>query len=83
MGWSDLGIMGFRENLDACRHPAGCTDMALFADGDTGYGNAVNTYFTVRGFEDAGLAGVMIEEQVWPKRCGHMKVRRSSRWPRG
>jgi 2-methylisocitrate lyase-like PEP mutase family enzyme len=47
--------------------------MALFADGDTGYGNAVNAYFTARGFEDAGLAGVMIEDQVWPKRCGHMK----------
>lgn len=73
MGWADLGIMGFRENLEACRYLAGCTDMALFADGDTGYGNAVNTYFTVRGFEDAGLAGVMIEDQVWPKRCGHMK----------
>ena len=73
MGWSDLGIMGFRENLEACRYLVGCTNMALFADGDTGYGNAVNTYFTVRGFEDAGLAGVMIEDQVWPKRCGHMK----------
>jgi len=73
MGWPDLGIMGFRENLDACRYLAGCTDMALFADGDTGYGNAVNVHFTVRGFEDAGLAGVMIEDQVWPKRCGHMK----------
>ena len=65
--------MGFRENLEACRHLAACTDMALFGDADTGYGNAVNVFFTVRGFEDAGLAGVMIEDQVWPKRCGHMK----------
>jgi len=73
MGWADVGIMGFRENLEACRYLAGCSGMALFADGDTGYGNAVNTYFTARGFEDAGLAGVMIEDQVWPKRCGHMK----------
>ncbi|MGH8630311.1 MAG: isocitrate lyase/PEP mutase family protein, partial [Burkholderiales bacterium] len=73
MGWADVGIMGFRENLEACRYMAGCTGMALFADGDTGYGNAVNVHFTVRGFEDAGLAGVMIEDQVWPKRCGHMK----------
>lgn len=73
MGWADLGIMGFRENLDACRHMAACTDMALMGDADTGYGNAVNVFFTVRGFEDAGLAGVMIEDQVWPKRCGHMK----------
>jgi 2-methylisocitrate lyase-like PEP mutase family enzyme len=73
MGWADVGIMGFRENLEACRYMAGCTGMALFADGDTGYGNAVNVHFTARGFEDAGLAGVMIEDQVWPKRCGHMK----------
>lgn len=73
MGWADLGVMGFRENLEACRYLVSCTNMALFADGDTGYGNAVNTYFTVRGFEDAGVAGVMIEDQVWPKRCGHMK----------
>ena len=73
MGWADVGIMGFRENLEACRAMAGCTGMALFADGDTGYGNAVNVHFTARGFEDAGLAGVMIEDQVWPKRCGHMK----------
>jgi 2-methylisocitrate lyase-like PEP mutase family enzyme len=73
MGWADLGIMGFRENLDACRYLVGCTDIAMFADGDTGYGNAVNVHFTVRGFEDAGVAGVMIEDQVWPKRCGHMK----------
>ncbi|HVE49323.1 MAG TPA: isocitrate lyase/PEP mutase family protein [Casimicrobiaceae bacterium] len=73
MGWADLGIMGYRENLDACRHMAACTEMALMGDADTGYGNAVNVHFTVRGFEDAGLAGVMIEDQVWPKRCGHMK----------
>ena len=73
MGWADVGIMGFRENLEACRYLAGCSGMALFADGDTGYGNAVNVHFTARGFEDAGLAGVMIEDQVWPKRCGHMK----------
>ncbi|HET7098137.1 MAG TPA: isocitrate lyase/PEP mutase family protein [Casimicrobiaceae bacterium] len=73
MGWADLGIMGFRENLDACRHIAACTNMALMGDADTGYGNAVNVHFTIRGFEDAGLAGAMIEDQVWPKRCGHMK----------
>jgi len=73
MGWADVGIMGFRENLDACRHLVSCTNMALFGDADTGYGNAVNVFFTVRSFEDAGLAGVMIEDQVWPKRCGHMQ----------
>jgi len=72
LGWADKGIMGFEENLRACRAIAACTDLPLRADADTGYGNAVNVHFTVRGFEDAGLAAVMIEDQVWPKRCGHM-----------
>jgi len=72
LGWADKGIMGYEENLRACRAIAACTDLPLRADADTGYGNAVNVHFTVRGFEDAGLAAIMIEDQVWPKRCGHM-----------
>jgi 2-methylisocitrate lyase-like PEP mutase family enzyme len=51
----------------------GCFDLPTMADADTGYGNAVNVHFTVRGFEQAGVSGIMIEDQVWPKRCGHMK----------
>jgi tripartite-type tricarboxylate transporter receptor subunit TctC len=47
--------------------------LLLLADADTGYGNAVNVYHTVRAFERAGVAGLMLEDQVWPKRCGHMK----------
>jgi 2-methylisocitrate lyase-like PEP mutase family enzyme len=73
LGWADLGVMGFEENLRVCRALVGCCDLPLLADADTGYGNAVNVHFTVRGFEQAGLAGIMIEDQVWPKRCGHMK----------
>ena len=73
MGWADVGIMGFRENADACRYLVSCVNLPLCVDADTGYGNAVNVFFTVRGFEDTGLAGVMIEDQMWPKRCGHMK----------
>ena len=65
--------MGFEENLRVCRALVGCCDLPLLADADTGYGNAVNVHFTVRGFEQAGLAGIMLEDQVWPKRCGHMK----------
>jgi 2-methylisocitrate lyase-like PEP mutase family enzyme len=45
----------------------------LLADGDTGYGNALNAFHTVRAFERAGVAGLMLEDQVWPKRCGHLK----------
>ena len=46
--------------------------IPLIADGDTGYGNAVNVFHLVRAFEQADLAGLMLEDQTWPKRCGHM-----------
>lgn len=72
LGRPDVGLMGLEENVRASRLIADCCDLLLIADADTGYGNAVNVYFTVRAFEQAGLAGVMIEDQVWPKRCGHM-----------
>ena len=72
-GWADRGVMGFEDNVRACRDLAECTDLLLQGDADTGYGNALNVHFTVREFERAGLAAVMIEDQVWPKRCGHMR----------
>src|SRR6201993_400576 len=72
LGWADVGIMGYEENLRSSAALAACSSLPLSADGDTGYGNAVNVYFTVQGFERAGLACLMIEDQVWPKRCGHM-----------
>jgi 2-methylisocitrate lyase-like PEP mutase family enzyme len=72
LGWADVGIMGYEENVHAARSLVGCTTIPIQADGDTGYGNAMNVYFTVQGFERAGIACLMIEDQVWPKRCGHM-----------
>jgi len=73
LGWADKGVMGYRENVEVSRVLASLSDdLLLQADADTGYGNAVNVHFTVRGFEDAGVAAVMIEDQVWPKRCGHL-----------
>lgn len=72
LGRPDVGIMDLTENVAGVKAIAACTDLLLIADGDTGYGNAVNVYFTVQEFERAGAAGVMIEDQVWPKRCGHM-----------
>ncbi len=72
LGWPDVGLMGLAENLDACRVLARSTFLPLLADGDTGYGNAVNVHFAVREFEQVGLAGIMFEDQTWPKRCGHM-----------
>src|SRR5580700_11001105 len=71
-GWPDVGLMGLAQNLDACRTLAGISALPLLGDGDTGYGNAVNVFMAVREFERAGLAGVMFEDQAWPKRCGHM-----------
>ncbi|HWE79085.1 MAG TPA: isocitrate lyase/PEP mutase family protein [Pseudolabrys sp.] len=73
LGWADVGIMGYAENLRASGALAAVSSIPLQADADTGYGNALNVYFTVQGFERAGLACVMIEDQVWPKRCGHME----------
>ncbi|HZQ61681.1 MAG TPA: isocitrate lyase/PEP mutase family protein [Casimicrobiaceae bacterium] len=73
LGQVDVGLMGLEENVAAARAMAACTDLLLLADADTGYGNAINVHHTVRAFERAGVAGVMIEDQVWPKRCGHMK----------
>ena len=73
LGLADVGIMGYAENLRASAALAAISAIPLAADGDTGYGNALNVYFTVQGFERAGLACLMIEDQVWPKRCGHMQ----------
>jgi 2-methylisocitrate lyase-like PEP mutase family enzyme len=73
LGQPDVGIMGLDENVAAARAMAACSDLLLLADADTGYGNAVNVHHTVRAFEQAGVAGIMLEDQVWPKRCGHMK----------
>jgi len=73
LGKPDVGIMGLAENVDQCRNLVNCVDIPLQADGDTGYGNAVNVYFTTQAFEQAGVVCLMLEDQVWPKRCGHMK----------
>jgi len=73
LGQPDVGLMGLEENVAAARAIAACCDLPLIADADTGYGNALNVYHTVRAFERAGVAGIMLEDQVWPKRCGHMK----------
>jgi 2-methylisocitrate lyase-like PEP mutase family enzyme len=72
LGWADMGVMGYAENVRASGALAAVSSIPLSADGDTGYGNALNVYFTVQGFERAGLACLMIEDQVWPKRCGHL-----------
>jgi len=72
LGVPDIGVMGLSENVNHCRYLARSVSIPLTADVDTGYGNPVNVFHTVQMFEEAGVAGVNIEDQVSPKRCGHM-----------
>ena len=73
-GLPDTGLMSFGEMEQAMRRITGSLEhIPCIGDGDTGYGNAVNAKRTVRGYAAAGLAGVMIEDQVAPKRCGHTR----------
>ena len=76
LGWADRGILTFDDNLRACSALADCSGIPLLADADTGYGNALNVHFVTRAFEKAGLAAISIEDQVWPKRCGHLEGKR-------
>lgn len=73
IGQPDIGIMTLRDNVEACYHIARSVSIPVMSDADTGYGNAVTVYHTVRYFEEAGVAGINIEDQVSPKRCGHMR----------
>src|SRR5690242_1086577 len=72
LGVDDIGVMGLSENVNHCRMLARTLSIPLTADADTGYGNPMNVYYTVQMFEEAGLAGINLEDQVHPKRCGHM-----------
>ena len=72
LGIADIGVMGLTENVNHCRNLARSVSIPLTADADNGYGNPVNVFHTVRMFEEAGVAGVNLEDQVSPKRCGHM-----------
>ncbi len=71
IGQPDLGLMSYGEVLDQARNITDAVNIPLIADGDTGYGNAMNVRRTVAGFAKAGAAAVMIEDQRAPKRCGH------------
>ena len=73
LGQPDIGILSLMENVNACRHIARSVSIPLMADADTGYGNAVTVFHTVQYFEEAGIVGINIEDQVWPKRCGAMR----------
>ena len=73
LGMPDAGLISFSEMAEQVRNICNVTSIPIIFDGDTGYGNAVNVYRTVRGFADSGAAAIMIEDQKWPKKCGHTK----------
>jgi 2-methylisocitrate lyase-like PEP mutase family enzyme len=70
LGLPDAGLVSYREMADAGREICAATTIPVIGDADTGFGNPVNVRRTVSGYHAAGLACVMIEDQVFPKRCG-------------
>lgn len=72
LGKPDVGILSMSEMLNQTRNICKSVEIPVMADGDTGFGNAVNVYHAVQAFEDAGAAGINLEDQVFPKKCGHM-----------
>jgi methylisocitrate lyase len=76
LGLPDMGMLTMAENVDRAGRVAGAIDVPLVADMDTGYGNVLNVRRTMRECVDAGIAGVILEDQKWPKRCGHMNEKR-------
>ncbi len=69
----DVSLLTMTEMVQQARYVAEAVEIPLFVDGDTGHGNVTNVARTVREFERAGVAGLFIEDQVFPKRCGHME----------
>jgi 2,3-dimethylmalate lyase len=72
LGLPDLGFAGLAEMADHARNLAAAVTIPLIADADTGYGNALSVRRTVQAYEAAGVAALHIEDQVAPKRCGHL-----------
>ena len=73
LGRPDVGLLGLSEMVDNARRIVAATDLPVIADADTGYGNQINVIRTVQTYEQAGVAGIHLEDQVLPKKCGHME----------
>ena len=73
LGRPDIGLISFQEMLTAARNICACTTVPVIADADNGYGSTLNVVRTVREYENAGVSGIQLEDQVMPKRCGHME----------
>jgi len=76
LGYPDYGLLTATEMLTAAGNISKSVDIPLIADIDTGYGNPLNVIRTIRNVIDLGIAGVILEDQVWPKRCGHLEGKR-------
>ena len=73
LGEPDFGLLTQTEVVNAATRICSVTDTPVIVDADTGYGNAINVIRTVEDLVRAGAAGMFLEDQVWPKRCGHMQ----------
>jgi len=76
LGVPDMGMLTMAENVDRVDSLTSSIDVPLVADMDTGYGSVLNVRRTMHECVDAGVAGVILEDQVWPKKCGHMNEKR-------
>ena len=72
LGRPDIGLMTLPEMVDNARRIAQAVDIPVIADADTGYGNSINVIRTVHEYETAGVSAIHLEDQVMPKKCGHM-----------
>ena len=72
-GMPDYGFIGATETVDNARRISNAISVPLIVDSDTGYGNALSVWKLVKELETAGAAGIFLEDQKWPKRCGHMQ----------
>jgi len=73
LGMPDYGFIGSTETVDNARRICHAVSVPVIVDADTGYGNALTVDKLVRELETAGASGIFLEDQKWPKRCGHMK----------
>ncbi len=75
-GLPDAGIVTFTQMLDRMATLVRTSNAAVMADADTGYGGLLNVHHTVRGYEEAGVAAIQLEDQEFPKKCGHTPFKR-------
>lgn len=76
LGAPDVGLLTANEMIDNASRIVDASGLPVIADADTGYGNPINMRRTIRDYEKTGVAGVHIEDQSWPKRCGHLAGKR-------